>query len=73
MWRNDIRAYMDKGQRYEYMQIGFLVAGGVFVVGGVAVYMIGRGKTASAESQTQMSVTPSVTANGGSVTLSGRF
>lgn len=72
-WQNDIRAYMDKGQRYEYMQIGFLVAGGALVVGGTVIYMLGRGKTAAAESQTQVSITPSVTPNGGGVTLFGRF
>jgi len=70
MWRNDIRAYMDKGQRYEYMQIGFLVGGGLLVVGGTVVYMLGRNKTTAAE---QMTVTPSVTPGGGGVTLSGRF
>ncbi len=72
-WRNDIVAYMDKGQRYEYMQIGFLVAGGALVVGGTVIYMLGRGKTSSAESQTQVSITPSVTSTGGGVSLSGRF
>jgi len=72
-WQNDIRAYMDKGQRYENMQIGFLVVGGAFVVGGTVVYMLGRGKTAAAESQTQVSITPSVTPTGGGVTFSGRF
>jgi serine/threonine-protein kinase len=70
-WRNDIRDYMDKGQRYEYMQIGFLVAGGALVVGGTVAYMVGRGKTA--EAQQQMSIAPSVTPNGGGVTFSGRF
>jgi hypothetical protein len=72
-WRNDIVAYMDKGQRYEYMQIGFLVAGGALVVGGTVIYMLGRGKTSSAESQTQVSITPSVTSTGGGFSLSGRF
>ena len=72
-WRDDIVAYMDKGQRYEYMQIGFLVAGGALVVGGTVIYMLGRGKTSAAESQTQVSITPSVTPNGGGVTLFGRF
>ncbi len=72
-WRDDIVAYMDKGQRYEYMQIGFLVAGGALVVGGTVVYMLGRGKTSAAESQTQVSITPNVTSTGGGVTVSGRF
>lgn len=73
-WRDDIVAYMDKGQRYENMQVGFLVAGGVLVVGGTVLYMLGRGKTSSAaESQTQVSITPSVTTTGGGVTFSGRF
>ncbi len=72
-WRDDIVAYMDKGQRYEYMQIGFLVVGGALVVGGTVVYMLGRGKTSAAESQAQVSITPSVTSTGGGVSLSGRF
>ena len=72
-WRDDIVAYMDKGQRYEYMQIGFLVAGGALVVGGTVIYMLGRGKTSAAESQTQVSITPNVTSTGGGVSLSGRF
>jgi len=71
MWRNDIREYMDKGQRYENMQIGFLVVGGVLVAGGTVVYMRGRGKTNEARSQ--MAITPSATPSGGSVTFSGRF
>lgn len=72
-WQNDIRAYMDKGQRYENMQIGFLVVGGALIVGGAIVYVLGRGKTSASEQQTQVSITPSVTPTGGGVTLVGRF
>ncbi|MBA3455261.1 MAG: hypothetical protein H0T42_19375, partial [Deltaproteobacteria bacterium] len=73
-WRDDIEAYMDKGQRYEYMQIGFLAVGGALVIGGAVVYVMGRGKTSAAtEQQTQVSITPSVSPGGGGVTLFGRF
>jgi hypothetical protein len=72
MWPNDIRAYMDKGQRYEYMQIGFLVVGGALLVGGTVAYVVGRGKTAEAQEQ-QMVIAPTLTPGGGGVSFSGRF
>ncbi len=71
MWRNDIIAYQDKGQRSEYLQITFLAVGGAAVIGGALLYMKGRGKTKAAES---MTVTPTMGPGGSaSLTLSGAF
>lgn len=68
-WRDDIKDYEAKGQRYENMQIAFLVAGGALVVGGTALYMLGRSKKPTES----MTVTPVATANSAGVSLSGSF
>jgi tetratricopeptide (TPR) repeat protein len=71
MWRNDIIAYQDKGQRDEYLQITFLIVGAAAVTGGALLYMKGRNKTKASES---MTVTPSMGPGGSAgLTLSGAF
>jgi hypothetical protein len=68
-WRDDIRAYQDRGQTYENRQIMGLAAGGALVVAGGVLYLIGRSK-ASAE---QMTVVPTASAESAGVTMIGRF
>lgn len=67
-WQDSILDYQNEGQRDEYLQIAFLSAGGVLIVGGALLYFKGRSKTA--ESTT---VTPTVTPGGGGVVFSGSF
>lgn len=69
-WRDDIKDYEAKGQRYENMQIAFLVGGGVLVVGGAALYMIGRSKKSNTET---MALRPTASANGAGVVFSGSW
>lgn len=69
-WRDDIKDYEAKGQRYENIQIATLIAGGVLVVGGTVLHFVGRSKTASAE---RMTVTPVATGDTAGVVFSGRF
>jgi tetratricopeptide (TPR) repeat protein len=70
MWRNDIVAYQDKGQRDEYLQITFLVVGGVAVLGGAALYVKGRSKTKAAE---QTTITPAMSSGSAGVSIQGVF
>lgn len=70
-WPNNIREYMDEGQRYEYMQVAFLVVGGALLVGGTVAYVVGRGKTT--EAHQQMVIAPTLTPDGGGISFSGRF
>ena len=67
-WRDDILAYQDKGQRDENLQIGFLIGGGVLVLGGALLYVKGRAKHPA-----ETSISPTASANGGGVSLSGAF
>ena len=67
-WRDDIRAYEDLGQSYEDRQITALLAGGALVIGGGVLYLIGRSRSSE-----QVTVVPTASAGGGSVTLLGRF
>lgn len=67
-WQDSILDYQDEGQRDEYLQIAFLSAGGVLIVGGALLYFKGRSKTA--ESTT---VAPTITPGGGGVVFSGSF
>ncbi len=69
-WRDDIKDYEATGQRYENLQIAFLVAGGVLVVGGVALYLVGNAKKSSAES---LALRPTASADGAGVVLSGAW
>lgn len=69
-WRDDIKDYEAKGQRYENLQIAFLVAGGVLVVGGVALYLVGNAKKPATES---LALRPTASADGAGVVLSGAW
>ncbi len=69
-WRDDIKDYEAKGQRAENMQIAFLVAGGALVIGGAALYILGRAKTQNTET---LAITPTATATSAGVALSGSW
>ncbi len=55
------------GEKAEKLQITLSVAGGLMVIGGTALYFLGRSKSAEAN------VTAAVTKDGGGVVYSGRF
>jgi hypothetical protein len=61
-WPDGVRDMQNRGQRYENMQIGFLVAGGVLVTTGVVLYMVSRPDGAERADKTTISVAP--TTNG---------
>lgn len=67
-WPAGIKEMEAEGATWEKIQIGGIVAGGVLLVAGGALYLVGRSK--SAES---MTVTPAPTPGGGGVVFSGRF
>ena len=67
-WDEDIRAQQARGQRHENLQIGFLIAGGVLVSGGVVMYLLGRSSERAPE-KTVVRIRP--TTNGFAVF--GRF
>lgn len=69
-WRDDIKDYEAKGQRYENLQIAFLVSGGVLVIGGAALYVVGRSKKANTET---MALRPTASANSAGVVFSGSW
>jgi len=69
-WRDDIKDYEAKGQRDENLQIAFLVTGGVLVIGGAALYILGRSKSESMET---MALRPTATANSAGVAFSGSW
>ena len=69
-WRDDIKDYEAKGQRYENMQIAFLIGGGVLVLGGATLYVIGRSKKSSTET---MALRPAASANSAGVVFSGSW
>jgi hypothetical protein len=69
-WRDDIKDYEAKGQRYENMQVAFLISGGVLVLGGTALYLIGRSKKTNTET---MALRPTASANTAGVVFSGSW
>ncbi|MGE3767953.1 MAG: hypothetical protein AB7L94_37215 [Kofleriaceae bacterium] len=69
-WRDDIKDYEAKGQRAENLQIAFIVAGGALVIGGAALYILGRSKARNTET---LAITPTATANSAGVSLSGSW
>lgn len=69
-WRDDIRDYQDKGQRYENIQIATLIAGGALVVAGGFMYLRGRSKSSSTE---RVTVAPSATPSSVGFVLGGSF
>ena len=68
-WPSGIRDLQNRGQHYENMQIGFLVAGGVLATTGVVLYMISRPDAGAERDRTTIGVAP--TTNG--VAVFGRF
>lgn len=69
-WPDDIRERERRGQLYENIQVGSLIAGGVLVTSGVILYMVGRSST-PAESTDKAVVRLAPTTNG--FVVSGRF
>ncbi|TMQ04489.1 MAG: tetratricopeptide repeat protein [Deltaproteobacteria bacterium] len=69
-WPPGIRDMQNRGQRYENMQIGFLVAGGVLVTAGVVLYIISR-PDGSGERSDRTVVRVAPTTNG--VAVFGQF
>lgn len=67
-WPDDIRRLEDRGQTYEDRQIVALIAGGALVVSGGVLYLLGRSR-----SPEQVTVVPTASEGGGSVTVFGRF
>jgi tetratricopeptide (TPR) repeat protein len=62
-WPNDIQDLQRRGQNFENLQIGTLVAGGVLVTGGVILYVLSR-PDASPERTDKAAVRVSPTTNG---------
>lgn len=67
-WPDDILAIESEGQGYENKQIALMVIGGAAIVGGVAMYVLGRH---SERSSTEVSIVP--TKGGGAFSFSRRF
>lgn len=55
------------GEKYEKLQIGLSVVGGAMVIGGTALYFLGRSKS------TESRITASASKDGGGLVFSGRF
>jgi tetratricopeptide (TPR) repeat protein len=68
-WPEDIRTLEANGQRYENLQIGFLIASGVLATTGVVLYVISRPDGSDHGQERTIAVAP--TANG--MTVFGRF
>ena len=61
-WPTNIRDLERRGQLYENLQVGSLIAGGVLVTAGVVLYVVGR--PGSSEQATDKTVRVAPTANG---------
>jgi uncharacterized membrane protein len=70
-WDNGIRALEQRGQNYEYLQIGGLIAGGALVITGVILYVQSRGSPDAAHDADKTAVHVTPTTNG--VAVFGRF
>lgn len=70
-WPDDIRTLQDRGQRYENLQIGFLIGSGVLVTTGVVLYVVSRPDAAPEHRGDKASVGLAPTRNG--VAVFGRF
>jgi hypothetical protein len=68
-WENDIKSIQARGQRYEYIQIGALIGGGVLAVTSVILFVRSSGSHARAHDKATVSVTPTF----GGVTVFGTF
>jgi len=66
-WPEDIQDIEARGDRYENMQIATLIVGGALIATSVSLYVIGSTKSSP------INVTPTVTPEGGSVSISGSF
>jgi len=71
-WPLNIRSLQHSGQRYEDLQIRFLVAGGVLVTAGVALYVVG-GPLGSGRNDRSDRPSVAVTPTSNGVAMSGRF
>ncbi len=67
-WPDNINDLEKQGESHETKQIIFLTVGGVALVGGAALYFLGRSKRSS-----EVSITPTVAAGGAGVVFSGAF
>jgi tetratricopeptide (TPR) repeat protein len=70
-WPNDIQDLQRRGQSYENVQIGALVAGGVAVTAGVILYVLSRSDSPSERPGDKAALTVSPTTNG--FVVLGRF
>jgi len=70
-WPDAIKDIEAEGQRDENLQITFLVTGGLLVIGGTAMYFVGRAKTSSAEKP--VVPVPTATSTSSGVAPVGRF
>lgn len=68
-WPSDVQDLQRRGQRYEDLQIGFLIAGGVLVTAGAVLYIVGRPDAADRNDRRAIAVSP--TRDG--VALFGQF
>ncbi|HEX3477106.1 MAG TPA: tetratricopeptide repeat protein [Kofleriaceae bacterium] len=68
-WGNDIRAKQSEGEHDNRLQAGFLIASGVLVATGVALYVIGRPDGTEHASDKTVHVAPA----GNGVVVFGRF
>jgi tetratricopeptide (TPR) repeat protein len=57
-WETDIKSLQARGQRYEYIQIGTLIGGGVLVVTSVILFVRSGGLHAAPRDKTAISITP---------------
>lgn len=58
------------GEKFEKMQIAFTAIGGAMIIGGTAMYFLGRSKAGTKE---KLTVNATAGANGAAVILGGRF
>jgi tetratricopeptide (TPR) repeat protein len=68
-WPEDIRELESRGQHYENLQIGFLIASGVLAATGVVLYVVSRPDSAEHGQERSIAVAP--TTNG--LSVFGRF
>ena len=63
-WPDNIRLVQQRGQDYENLQIGALIAGGVLVTTGVVLYMVSRPDESARRSSDRAVLTVTPTTNG---------
>jgi len=74
-WPADIRAYDQEGHTLNKKQAGFMIGGGVAIVGGFVVYMLGRSHAEGrgGSNSEHASLQPTATRSSVGVSLTGRF